>query len=745
MNDPITSIVTQALAPDVENQNATDPFAPDASLDDASPDGSTITREPPEVTAARRALVNTWQNRVATAREYWDKRAFAKMRDNMAFASGKQWMQDVAAKTGVDFLADFLEDRYVANITLRHVHQRASTIYGKNPRIVARRKERLLSTIWDGTMQSVQGALQAISTADPLMGPDPNAMAVIQDAIATMETSKKLDKIAKTLEILIQHELDEQTLPFKMQMKALVRRTLITGVGYLKLGYQRIMDKSPDPERAINDVSGMLASVEQLSGDLADSVKTSDSAEAEQLALISKSLAQQTEIIVREGLALSYPDSMALIPDPNTKQLRGFVGAEWVAEQYYLTADKIKQTYNVDPAGSGMTSGSGNTSARRYVETNNGAFRFAADDAPNEKDVYCVWEIYSKTDNMVYVLLDGYSDFLMEPATPDAVLERFYPWFVLIFNETYDPNTVFPPSDVELIKPMQEELNRARQGLREHRRANRPINISRKGALEQADKDNLMGAEANTLVELNGLQSGEKVEDVIQALKTSPIRPELYDTGQSYEDIFRVLGQQEANFGGTSGATATEVATAEGSRASAVSSAVDDLDEMLSEFARAAGQLLLMETSSETVKKIVGPGAVWPELSREDVMREIYLDVEAASTGRPNKAQEIQNAQQLVPLLLQIPNISPEWIAKQLIQRLDDRLDISDAFAPGIASIASLNRTPQVAPGPEGKDPNAQGSEGQNNTPKTDPGQVNQAPRPGTPPTQPTQPGGPVG
>lgn len=721
---------------------------PDAAIDpftdpNGESDGSTIQREPPEVTTARHALVSYWQDRVTTARDHWEKKAFRRMKDNMAFAAGRQWTRDVQVRTGLDTLSDPIDDRYVANITLRHIHQRTATIYGKNPRIVARRKERILNTVWDGTMQSLNGAMQTLAAPqiDPLTGaamPDPNAMAMIQDAIASMETGKKLERIARTLEILMQHELDEQTIPFKMQMKAVVRRTLTTGVGYLKLGYQRIMDTSPDPERAVNDMSNMLATVEQLSGDLADSVKTPDDMEAEQLSLIAGVLSKQTEIVVREGLALSYPDSNAVIPDVNVKQLRGFVGAEWVAEQYFLNADKIKQTYNVDPTGNtggGIGVHAPNGSPKRYVETGNaGDYRFADGDAPTDKDLFCVWEVYSKADGMVYVLLDGYKDFLIPPAAPDPQLERFYPWFVLAFNETYDPETVFPPSDVTLMQGMQEELNRARQGLREHRRAARPITVTRKGALEQSDMAKITGAEANEVVEVNGLQPQEKIQDVLQPLEGPRLTPELYDTSQAYEDIFRVLGQQEANFGGTSGATATEVSTAEGSRMSSVSSAVDDLDEMLCEFARAAGQLLLKETSVETVKQVVGPGAVWPDMSREEINKEIYLDVEAASTGRPNKAQEIQNAQQLVPLLLQIPGISPEWIARQLIQRLDDRLDISDAFAPGIASIANMNRGGQTNPGTSGKDPNAQGAEGENNTPSTQPAQVNQAPRPGTPP-----------
>jgi hypothetical protein len=47
--------------------------------------------------------------------------------------------------------------------------------------------------------------------------------------------------------------------------------------------------------------------------------------------------------------------------------------------------------------------------------------------------------------------------------------------------------------------------------------------------------------------------------------------------------------------------------------------------------------------SEEQVKAIVGPGAVWPHLTLADIADEIFLEVEAGSTGKPNQAVEINN------------------------------------------------------------------------------------------------------
>jgi hypothetical protein len=147
--------------------------------------------------------------------------------------------------------------------------------------------------------------------------PDPNAMSVLMDAQKVLVANQTLDKIAKTLELLYAHEVDEQTLPFKVQMKAMIRRALTTGVGYVKLGYQRIMDRTPEINQRIADTTEKLARLEQLSADIADDQTDPNGPEKEQLRLLLNDLSNEQDIIVREGLVFSYPDSTSIIPSRN--------------------------------------------------------------------------------------------------------------------------------------------------------------------------------------------------------------------------------------------------------------------------------------------------------------------------------------------------------------------------------------------------------------------------------------------
>lgn len=124
---------------------------------------------------------------------------------------------------------------------------------------------------------------------------------------------------------------------------------------------------------------------------------------------------------------------------------------------------------------------------------------------------------------------------------------------------------------------------------------------------------------------------------------------------------------------------------------SALGAQVDELDSFMSEIARAAGAILLQQMSVDQVKSIAGPGAAWPELTAQEIADEIYLEIEAGSAGKPNQAAELRNLERVLPYIIQIPGIDPKWLAKEVLKRMDDKLDLDAALADGVGSIVSMN------------------------------------------------------
>src|SRR3546814_13807220 len=88
---------------------------------------------------------------------------------------------------------------------------------------------------------------------------------------------------------------------------------------------------------------------------------------------------------------------------------------------------------------------------------------------------------------------------------------------------------------------------------------------------------------------------------------------------------------------------------------------------------------MLLELDEATAKRIAGEGAVWPALSREDVISEIFLTVKAGSSGRPNKAAEIANRERAFPFIVQLPGSA--GVANAMLPDYLDLLDIDHGHA----------------------------------------------------------------
>ncbi|MDG3089235.1 hypothetical protein P7F88_25565 [Vibrio hannami] len=499
---------------------------------------------------------------------------------------------------------------YVANITMRHVQQRTAALYAKNPRFRFKKSKRLMSSVWDGTAQQLQVAKQMLAGGGEITQQQA-AMAILADAQQSRTMSEQTERMGKTLSILYEYEIKEQEQPTKKMMKKQVRSSLINGVAYFKQTFQRANELSPDGQAQVASHMQRIAEIERLASDLQDGEIHENEAEYEQLLQMVKVIEEQEQIVVSEGLRLDYPDSRNIIPDRNLTYLPGFVGCSRVSEKYELTTDQIKAIYKVDVTGSHETYKIGGEEGA-HSERSPASLKFGT-----SKPARFAWCAMATTIT------------LSRPHTPTTYTDRFYPWFVFAPNAMDDGDDPFPPSDVDLMLSQQAEINRAGEALRDHRHAARPGWVASK-SLPDVDAKTLSARTAHSVIPLLALAQGQKISDLLQPFPVSAIDPNLYNTGPAFQDVLRSVGTQEANLGGTSNATATESNIAEGSRQSVLGSSTDELDDLLTEMARAGGQILLQEMDAERVTRIVETGALWPTPD----MQAIADEIEARSRSR---------------------------------------------------------------------------------------------------------------
>jgi hypothetical protein len=688
--------------PQDPNQQLADALPSQTSLVQAigdamgQPAGSGVIRDTPDVTDSRRALVTKLTKAVTEAKRKY-KPTFDKMRADLKYVRHQR----------SDETSD--DNRARVNVLQRHVANKVAGLYAKNPTFVAEPKKRMEFAVWDGSTGTIKGMLAELQATPPGAAPSPMTQALLADIQQGVSRKRMLASVGKTMEALMSWSILEQSPPFKPRAKRLVRRAITTGVGYLKIGYQRQLTKRPDIEAKLSDITDRLARMEQLQDDQTDKVFDDDSASAEELKITQTALEAEPQQVVREGLVIDFPHSTRIIPDLKTKEMVGWVGSHWVAEEFILTTDEVQEIYGVDLKKAG-SSGYTGYKIGEYGKTSR---------SDTADKMACVWEIYHRLDGVIYAVCDGYPDFLKDPVPPDVAVDQFIPIYPLLFNEAENEDELFPPSDVEYLRPSQNEINRKREAIRQHRIAARPFYIGQRGKFSEEDVLDLNTVGDHEIIFLNALDAQEKIENIVQPFPTKPIDPNLYEVQNDINDMMLISGTQQANLGKTgSDTTATESSIAEASRVTSMGSNIDDLDEFLSLVAHDCGALLLANVQHDTVVKVVGPGAVWPELTAQEIAEEIYLSIEAGSSGRPNKEQELANAERVVPMLLQIPGVSPEWLAKYLVRTLDSNIDIEDAVTAGLPAILTMNKQAQVGTGNAQTDPNQQGPQGADNAPQ---------------------------
>lgn len=670
----------------------------------AASTGSGSSTEAAEVPEARRKLVQQQLGNIKSAKIHHGP-AFKRIREDMEMAKNGTSQKHFAGNK-----------KYVANIVQSFLKTRVAKLYAKNPKAYYSKRPRREFAYWDGSVEQISAVVERVSMMAG-MPPDPMDQRILDDFKNGTALSKLYDGMGDTLVKTFNYFLKEQKPKFKTQMKQLVRRTLTCGVGYMKIGYQRELQRRTEAQAAIDDITLKMQNMQRIAEGVQAGDITEDSPEMEELRLQIQQLEQDpsTLEVIREGLVFDFPRTLAIIVDTACENLQGFIGAGWIAHEIYMTPEEVKEIYNVD-----LKKGSF-TAYEKKANINDSGYQAARSENVNDdlrRMSACIYEYYDKKTGMVYALCEGYADYLEEPSTPNVEVEGFFPVYALMFNGIEDEKEIYPKSDVRLMMPMQDEWNRAREGLREHRQAKRPRYVAPRGALEEADKRVLRGLAAHETAEIT-MGQNTKISEVLQEVPSAGVDPNLYGTEHLMTDMQLVVGAQESSMGATGGATATEVNNAESSTMSTTESNIDDMDDFFTEIARDGGQILMLNTSTDKVKEIVGEGAVWPEseFTRDKVAKELFLEIEAGSSGKANKAVDIANFERLNPAMLQIPGLNKTAWLKEGIKRLDDKLDPDDFLDEGTLSVVAMNAQKLPMPGDPGATPEQQGGNGGQNAP----------------------------
>lgn len=627
--------------------------------------------------------VKLWQKRIKDARYKLEQDEFKRMRENMEFAGMVQWENQDSM--------DDKEGRYIADIITNFVENKVASLYAKNPECESKCRKRLNYQLWDGSVETMQAANMALQQASMMGVATPQsaqAAALLQDIAQGKQLEQLCKRIGETIEICYRYNCEIQSPSFKFLMKQLVRRAVITGVAFVRLNYVNNFDHILSSTLTDDSLAFRLKKAKAIMlGIQDDKIQDTDPRLVELGELfdsIRNSVQQGDMTNIEERLEFDFPSSVSIIVDPKCTSLKGFIGANWIAQQYIMSLDDANSYFEL--RGDKMITSGGQLI--QYSPDQKEAIRPTDNTKPDDRSktpLGCFWEVFDLTTKSSFFVCDGWKYYVQAPKPVDPQINRFWPIFALTFNDIeVVPGlkvSIYPPSDVQLLKPIQKERNRSRQELREQRIGNRPFHWTLGAWLTPEDKEKLKQHETHELLELQGQPVNGDMTNAIGHWQGVPIDENMFTTAPLNEDATLAVGSTQIQQGAPiRHVAATPAVIQEQARISGVSSNVDDLDDLLSELAQAAGEIILRKFSLQTAQRIAGPGAVLPQENKEDFINQVYLDIVAASSGRPNKAVDVQNAQQLGPLMLQA-GANPWALIQYYAKVLDANLNPAD-FAP---------------------------------------------------------------
>lgn len=662
---------------------------------------------------SRGALVTELNDWVLEERKFW-KPVFERIRQEQRFAAGDQWINSKKQQTEV-------ED-YVGDTIQQMVNRKRAALYAKNPTPEAVLRDRINFTVWDGNQQTIDACKNLIQTLAPqamqaheaeLSGqqvppPPPQmqqdlqqAQAILTDYNQGMQEKAMLEKVATTGEKLIKQQLDSQSPDFLISGKQAVAQVITSRVAFIKVMYRRDMETVPTETANDDTLDDRIATLQAQLAEIERDTTSEDDPKVAEAKFLRESIAQQQaetqqaqEVPGDEGVVLDWLSATSVIVDRRCKCLNDFIGAHRIAHEILMTVAECEAKFNVSLRDSG---------AKLYSESADGwttqdRTDYENDDKGNtkkfDKQKVCVWHIEDKDTGLCYVICDGVKDFLKEPYTNEPEVNRFWSIVAITFNaqvvETNDPEkdaTIYPRSDVRLAMPMQINMNVAGNEKRKHRAANRPAWVGVKSKFVSSagvsDLEKLARPrDAHDVLMMENINPGEKISDYIQPLPKQEFDQWLYDNGQDTQAMMQATGMQASDIGEQrpdEKATGQNIAAQ--ARATSESSNIDDLNFAFGTVAQMCWEMLIQEMPQATVQKLVGRGATWPEINRQDVADSIYFKIEAGSMGRPNQQAEMQKIQVLGPQILEMLTAmgkSPEPLLKLVMKTWDSNIDLDE-------------------------------------------------------------------
>jgi hypothetical protein len=429
----------------------------------------------------------------------------------------------------------------------------------------------------------------------------------------------------------------------KPEFRRAAKDFLIFGHGWLKVGYRYAEgEKERAAEEVQKDQEDMQAQADDFAAanpGLAGDVPTNED--------IAAGIPTTEPFIITDQPFVERVSPWDIYVDPEATCLADM---KWIAQKIVRPLEDVKAD-NRFPSAVRSRLKSDSTRADAPVSREPTA---QAKDNSDTKRV-TLWEFYDMQRHTVCVFTDTRSvddsEFLLKPEPQPYTYGMPYVMF-----RSYDvPDQFYPIGDLEMLEPLQGELNKTRSAMMNNRKRYARKYMYHADSITPTAADALISDVDGALVPIE--DPNVDLKAVVVPVPQVPLDAQMYQYSETIEkDLDRVSGVSEYQQGSIPAGrqTATEASIIQDAANSRAADKLSQIEEVVRHVAYRLVALAQQYMSGEQVVRVTGPdGAnLWVNFDRHDIAGEFDFQVEAGSTQPRNDTQRKQQAMQLFNTLL---------------------------------------------------------------------------------------------
>ena len=442
---------------------------------------------------------------------------------------------------------------------------------------------------------------------------------------------------------------------YRKPFRRTVKDFLILGHGWLKIGWKFVEEERQRSESEIEEdyataqveVSDFGYENPELAGDLPTDQQMQDSIPFTQMEIV-----EDQPFVERIS-----PFDMFIDPEATCME-----DAKWVAQRIVRPIEEVRRDKRFRKG------------VRQNLQADSGLkIRWENDE---ERDRYSdlvervtLYEYYDLDEGLISVCADGADDYLLDP-TPMPY--NFGHPFVLLRN--YDiPDSFYPMGDLEAIESLQEELNKTRSQMVNHRKRYARKYLYHERSFGPEGREALESDDDGRFVPV--VDENRPLGEVVVPLPQVPLAPEMYNHSTIIEnDVNTVSGVSEYARGQMPEIrrTATEASIIADAGNARASDKLAMVEICIGEVARHVIQLMQQYMTRDQMVRITGKDdqQYYVAYTRDDIIGEFDFSVEGGSTQPLNETARRQQAISLMNAIAPLVGtvIDPAELARYVLQ-----------------------------------------------------------------------------